>query len=167
MYSELLFEHGPTPARTAPVFAPAATLPQIPAGLHAMKSLAPACFAFATLCSSAWAAANDHAVIAAMRLAERPDYSWQTTIEDDTGSYVIAGKTNSHGYTWVQMPMISAIARRLDRDGDGSLEAFFYGKHASVVRVGNDWHTLADLPATRQRVEPRKTALVRGSASGG
>lgn len=132
-----------------------------------MKSLTLVCFASAALCTLCRAGPNNQAVIAAMKLSERPNYSWHTTIEVGSGSHVIDGKTNPHGYTWVQMPMNSALARRLDREGEHALEAYFYGKNASVVRAGNGWRTLAELPASRERSEARKTPLVRGSAHTG
>lgn len=134
-----------------------------------MKSLALLCLASvsAGVCTGGWAGPTEHAVVAAMKLSERPDYSWRTTIEDGTGSYVLDGMTNPHGYTWVRMPMIAAIARRLGRDGEPTLEAFFRGKTVGVVRTADGWGTLAELPTPRDRVEVRPTPLVRGAASAG
>jgi hypothetical protein len=134
-----------------------------------MKSLTLLCVASASVavCTGAWAGPTDRAVVAAMKLSEQPDYSWHTTIEDGTGSYIIDGKTSSHGYTWVRLPMIAGIARRLDHDGELTLEAYFRGKTAGVVRSGDTWRTLAELPATRERIDVRPTPLVRGSASAG
>jgi hypothetical protein len=131
-----------------------------------MKPLALVCLASVVVCTQAGAAPEDEAVIAAMSLSTRPDYSWHTTIEDGTGSYVIDGKTNPHGYTWVRLPMFPALARRIGREGEPWIEAYFLGKRAGVVSAGDVWRTLAEMPAARERAD-HKAPLVRGSASAG
>lgn len=88
----------------------------------------------------------DTATIAAMRLAEAPSYSWTCAVDDDARSYVKQGKHTQAGYTRVPLPIIDPIARRLGRAAGTELDAIFQGNDACVIRVGQRWKTVKQLP---------------------
>jgi hypothetical protein len=87
------------------------------------------------------------AVLAAMNLSERPNYSWITTVQDDATTYSVKGKTNADGYVRVTLPMIEAVSERLGPDADSELEAIFKGRTRCVLHVQNDWKTVKELPS--------------------
>lgn len=91
-------------------------------------------------------AQTDEAIIAAMKLAEMPSYGWTTTVNDEVRTYYIHGKTDVSGWTWLRLPMIKSIAQRLGRDADVEVEAFFKSSEAFVIRTGEGWKTLDELP---------------------
>jgi hypothetical protein len=86
------------------------------------------------------------AIIAAMKLSDTPSYVWTTDVEDDARSYTIGGRMYA-GYAWVKLPSLEAISARLGRDADADVEAIFKGDTASVIRVGDRWKTIKELPA--------------------
>ncbi len=87
----------------------------------------------------------ERAVLAAMKLSEQPNYSWTSTIIDDARTYEVEGKTR-RGTTWLHMPMVVAIARRLGPRAADELEAFFRGNERCVLHTGKGWQTLDELP---------------------
>lgn len=91
------------------------------------------------------AASVDLATIAAMRLSDAPSYAWTTTVTDDARSYAKSGKHIREGYTWVTLPMIDSIARRLGRHANTDFEAIF-ASEACVIRLGDAWKTVRQLP---------------------
>ena len=133
-----------------------------------MNSLAHACVALVGTAASACASPTDRVIIAAMKLSEQPNYSWFSTIDDTSGAFEIEGRTAPPGVTWVRMPMVSSIGRRLGREADTQLEAIFHGRAAGVFRVGQEWKALAELspPRPRERNGGRPGPMVRGSAAG-
>jgi hypothetical protein len=90
-------------------------------------------------------AANETAIIAAMRLSERPNYTWTTTVADDVQTYHIEGKT-ADGLTWQRQPMPKEIARRLGRSAGRELESLFHGPRRYVVQTEEGWKLPAELP---------------------
>jgi hypothetical protein len=66
------------------------------------------------------------------------------------------------------MPLVPSVGRRLGRETDTMLEALFSGRAAGVIRMGDDWKSLTEIPLreSRERVG-RPRGLVRGSASVG
>jgi hypothetical protein len=102
------------------------------------------------LVSPAFAGLSRNAIVAAMALAEQPNYSWTSIVEDDAGSYVIEGKTSQEGYTRVTLPMVEDIARRLGREAESTLEAIFKGPDHFVVHFGGEWKTVPELPRARR-----------------
>lgn len=110
-----------------------------------MKALFAATIAVlaAIVCRSAPA---DSAIVAAMKLAEQPNYSWSTTVADDVRTYDIAGKTIRGAGTWLRLPMVKPIAERLGRDADTDIEAIFKSSDAFVIRTPDGWKTLPELP---------------------
>jgi hypothetical protein len=98
------------------------------------------------------AAPIDSAIIAAMRLSEERNYSWSSSVEDDAGSYVRQGRHLREGYTWVVLPMLESISRRLGREAGTEIEAIFHNEDC-VIRLGNRWKTVKQLPKPRREEE--------------
>lgn len=88
----------------------------------------------------------EQAIVAAMRLAEEPNYSWITSVTDDARSYDLEGRTQKGGYTWMRFPMIKEISLRLGRDADRDFEAVFKGTAPAVIRTETGWKTMMELP---------------------
>lgn len=90
---------------------------------------------------------KDEAIIAIMRLADRPNYSWTSTVADDARTYDIEGRTIRGGFTHVKMPLITAVRRKLGRSStDAQAELIFRGNVACVVLTEKGWARPADLP---------------------
>lgn len=89
---------------------------------------------------------TERAVLAAMKLSEQPNYSWLCTVVDDARSYEIEGKTQLNGPTWVRLPMVLSIARRLGRWAGEDVEAIFRGNDACVILTGRGWEGFRELP---------------------
>ena len=100
----------------------------------------------ATFAPGLHAGPTENAIVAAMKLSERPNYSWSTTIADDARTYEVEGKTDQSGFTWMRMPMVKVIAERLGRDADPQIEAIFRGSGAYVIRTDRGWKTFKELP---------------------
>jgi hypothetical protein len=131
-----------------------------------MNSLAYACAALVGTVVPVFASPTDRVIIAAMKLSEQPNYSWFSTIDEDSASYEIEGRTTPAGVSWLRMPMITALGRRLGRENDTQLEALFRGRSVGVVRLGDDWRSIDELPMQRDREPERPRTMVRGSAAG-
>lgn len=91
-------------------------------------------------------AALDRATLAAMHLSDAPSYSWSAAVEDDARSYVKAGKHLRNSYTWVTLPMLDSLSRRLGRAAGTEIEAIFLSDQHCVIRVGERWKTVKQLP---------------------
>lgn len=91
-------------------------------------------------------ASADRVILAAMALSEKPNYSWTSSVEDDARSYVIEGRTEVGGHTWMRLPMVKSIAQRLGREAEYEVEALFRGPARCVIRTGRGWKTLRELP---------------------
>lgn len=105
------------------------------------------------------------ATVAAMRLAEAPNYSWSTTVDDDARSYAKQGKHLQEGYTWVTLPMIDSISRRLGRDAGTEIEAIFGADDACVIRLGERWKTVRQLPKAPRGYDAVPIAAIPSSTS--
>lgn len=105
---------------------------------------------------------SDHAIIAAMKLADQPNYSWTTSVTDDVRSYDIEGKTTRGDWTWLRLPMVKSIAERMGRDAGTEAEAIFRGSDAFVIHTSEGWKTLTEVP----RVRPARPTGGRGGTSG-
>ena len=121
-------------------------------------------FAVLVVSVSAVSAAPEEAVIlAAMQVGNEPNYSWTTVVRDDVRSYAIEGRTERGGLTWQRQPMPAAIAKRLGRDADMNLEAFFRNSAEFVVQTGLGWKRLSELPKIhpdwRAEDEPSEVAV--------
>lgn len=132
-----------------------------------MNSLALVSVALVVPAAMASAGPTDRAIIAAMSLSEQPNYSWFSIIDDPSSSYEIEGRTTAAGVTWVRMPMLKSIQRRLGREIDTQLEALFDERRRGVLQVGNDWKSIAELPSRQSASTPRTRPMVRGSANAG
>jgi hypothetical protein len=87
------------------------------------------------------------AIVAAMRLSEKSNYSWVTTVSDDARTYDIDGKTVRGGFTWVKMPAINSVRRRLGRSvTDTRIDMIFQGNVACVIQTDEGWMRPEELP---------------------
>ncbi|MDO8540541.1 MAG: hypothetical protein Q7S40_08920 [Opitutaceae bacterium] len=117
---------------------------------------------------------TEKAIVAAMKLSEKPNYSWTSTVMDDARTYAIEGKTDQRGWTWMRLPMVKSIAQRLGRDAEVEVEAVFKGNEAFVIRTDKGWQTLSELPKKHRDwidadtvwVMPRSTAGSWGTGGG-
>ena len=117
--------------------------------------------------AAAVASPTDHVIIAAMALSEHPNYSWLCLVDDQSSFYEVEGRTTA-GVTWARLPMVSSVGRRLGRETDTQFEAIFHGRTSAVIRIGDAWKLLAELPLPRERVtSSRARTMMRGSASAG
>lgn len=96
--------------------------------------------------SPAWGHSLETAIVAAMKLSEVPNYSWNCTVTDDAQTYQIEGKTQLGSFTWQRQPMPKNIARRLGREAGYELEAIFSSRFRYVIQTGSGWKTLEELP---------------------
>lgn len=105
------------------------------------------CAAVGLLSASIVSGAHTHetAIIAAMGLAEAPNYSWTCTVMDDAQIYDIEGKTRD-GLTWQRQPMPKTVARRLGREAGQDLESIFSDPLHYVIQTENGWRLLDELP---------------------
>lgn len=117
--------------------------------------------------SSVVAGPQEQAILAAMKLTDAPNYSWTATVADDAMLYTLEGKTEKGGFTWVKMPMVRTIARRLGREGDTQLQLFFAGASACVVQTNDGWKTIDELPRRRPREHDEPFVVAMGTMPGG
>jgi hypothetical protein len=92
---------------------------------------------------------TENAILAAMALSDKPNYSWTSTVMDDAQVYTIEGKTQQQGaWTWLRLPMIKSVARRIGEAAEGELEleAVFKGNTDSVIHTAKGWEKLKDIP---------------------
>jgi hypothetical protein len=90
---------------------------------------------------------TEEAILAAMRLSEKNNYSWTSTVMDDVRVYEIEGKTKvAANWTWLRQPMIESVARRMGSEATYDLEALFRGNTDSVIRTHRGWQTMGELP---------------------
>ena len=118
------------------------------------------------------AAPVDSAIVAAMKVAEAPNYTWHTDVADDASSYTITGTTErATDFSLVTMPLSSGlVAASATRRGPGGSPrrssgavstVVFQGSENYVVQVDDTWRT-ADEAAAGDRNTAR-----RGGPSGG
>jgi hypothetical protein len=132
-----------------------------------MNSLSFISVALVAPAAVAFAGPTDRAIIAAMALSEQPNYTWFSTIDDPASSYEIEGRTTNAGVTWVRMPMLKSIQRRLGRENDTQVEALFDDRRRGLLQVGNDWKSISELPSRQAPSGHRTRTMVRGSANAG
>jgi hypothetical protein len=89
---------------------------------------------------------SDRVIIAAMKLSEQPNYSWSVSVADDAREYAIEGKTEAGGMTWMRLPMVEAVAKRLGRGAEPDVEAVFRDDGEFVIRTENGWRRMDELP---------------------
>lgn len=116
--------------------------------------------AFAAIAGLCRAGNTERAVLAAMKLAEQPNYSWTSAIHDDARSYELEGKFDRRGLTWMRLPMVKAIAQRLGRDADTQVEAVFKSSDAFVIRTNDGWKQLGELPKRHRDWVEAETVVV-------
>ena len=112
-----------------------------------MKRLFSVCVAAILGAPAAFAGPTETAILATMRLADQPNYSWVATISDDARTYDVAGKTSKGGFTRVKMPVINSVRRRLGRSvTDTQIELIFRGNVACVIETDDGWKKPDELP---------------------
>lgn len=90
---------------------------------------------------------NEAAILAIMRLAEQPNYTWHSSVHDDARHYEIDGRTSAAGYSIVRMPVINSVRRRLGRElSDNRVELIFRGNAACVLETRDGWLRPAEVP---------------------
>ncbi len=90
---------------------------------------------------------REDAIVDLMRLADQPNYTWVTTVNDDARTYDIEGRTVRGSFTRVKMPVINTVRRRLGRAvTDTQIELIFLGNVACVVESEHGWVTPDELP---------------------
>jgi hypothetical protein len=125
---------------------PTPTMPGAASRHAELSMMLPRVLLGAVLATKLLASPPDDLVIAAMSLAEVPNYSWRKVVTDDARTYEIEGKTERDGLTWQRQPMPKTIAKRLGRAADVDLEAFFCGSAEFVIRTDMGWKFLSELP---------------------
>ena len=89
----------------------------------------------------------ESSIVAVMRLADEPSYSWTATVSDDARTYDIVGQTTRGGFTRVKMPVVNAVRLRLGRSvTDTQIEAIFRGNVRCVFLTDQRWKTIDELP---------------------
>jgi hypothetical protein len=112
----------------------------------------------------------ENAIVAAMRLSERANYSWVSTVDDDARTYDISGKTSTAGYSQVRMPVINSVRRRMGRGTtDNQIDLIFRGNVNCVLLTDDGWKTVDELPvaADTDSVPAANSSANRGSILGG
>jgi hypothetical protein len=104
----------------------------------------------------AHAGATDQAIIAAVKLAEAPNYAWSTSVDDDARSYVIEGQTNladKNDFSLVTMPMVATVRRRVTRatsNSENVMTAIFCGDERLLIQTPDGWRKPEQLSANSE-----------------
>lgn len=115
---------------------------------HPMKRLPLLCGAVWLACTALYAGPTERAILAAMRLADAPNYTWNVTISDDARTYDIHGRTQRQGFTRVKMPVINTVRRQLGRGvTDTQISLIFRGNVACVIETEKGWLRPDELPS--------------------
>ncbi len=100
------------------------------------------------LTSAAVAGPVDDAILAAMNLAEKPNYSWRATISDDLQTYDLHGQTRVGEFTRVTMPLAGDLRRQFGRRlREHELTMIFRGNVRCAIATEEGWKTADELPA--------------------
>ncbi len=90
---------------------------------------------------------REEAIVALMRLSERPNYTWASSVHDDARLYEIDGRTSPAGYSIVKMPLINSLRRRLGRElNDNRVELIFRGNTRCVLQTKDGWFAPHEVP---------------------
>lgn len=85
------------------------------------------------------------AIVAAMKVSEARNYRWVSTVQDDARFYPVEGRTEIGGYTWISMPVVASLRRKLGAGNSDPLTAIYKGAKACVIQTPNGWKTPAEL----------------------
>jgi hypothetical protein len=88
----------------------------------------------------------DAVLVAAVRLADQPNYSWISAVEDDIGAFEIQGKTVKDTLTWIKMPTTPSVFERLGREADSDMEVIFRNPARFVILTSKGWKQFDELP---------------------
>lgn len=102
----------------------------------------------------------DSATVAAMRLSEGLNYSWSSSVTDDARSYVKVGKHVHNGNTWVMLPMVESVSRRLGRAAGSEIEVIFGANQNCVIRLGDRWKTIRQLPKPGSGADEMRMVII-------
>jgi hypothetical protein len=107
----------------------------------------------------------ENAIVAAMRLSDQPNYSWVATVTDDARTYYVDGKTVRGGFTFVKMPVINSVRRRLGRSvTDTQIEMIFRGNVDCVLATDDGWKKPDKLPPPDEELDEGAPEGTIGSA---
>src|SRR5471030_3026842 len=110
-----------------------------------MKSTLFACLAALSATTVVRAGPAELAIVAATKVADSPNYTWSTTVDDDARTYAIDGQTNladKNDLSLVNMPMVAAVRRRLTRgstNSDTQMTAIFTSDEKLVIQTADGW----------------------------
>lgn len=89
----------------------------------------------------------EEAIVAAVRLSEQPNYTWTSSVSDDARNYDVDGKYVRDSFTWVRMPAVNAVRKKLGRSAtDTRIEAFFLGNVDCVIATEDGWRRPHEIP---------------------
>ncbi len=135
-----------------------------------MKHCVISCLTAAIFASLAHGTPVDDAIVAAMKLADQPNYSWTANVVRDARSYTVEGKTIVGGFTQVIVPASVAMPANPEMRGrvgrgssDSNVAAIFKGSETHVVETAEGWMTpleLASLPPAPRSGSGRRRGLV-------
>jgi len=98
---------------------------------------------FAASSAALLAGPIEAAIVAAMKLPEAPNYSWQTEIVDDARTYDLTGATDrTTDFSLVSMPLTSVGGRRGARGGAAPAQpatVVFRGSEERIMLVDEQW----------------------------
>jgi hypothetical protein len=128
-------------------------------------------FCLASLAGAA-PAPGDVAVVAAARLAEKSNYTWTSTIQNDESGGLVRteGRTVRGGYTLMMSrnPPEFLRSRGAVRDGEGAIQVWFRGADRCVILTEEGWLTPEELPAAQPGSDPSGARNpARNAARGG
>lgn len=113
----------------------------------------------------------ESAIVAAMKLPDAPNYSWQTEIVDDARTYEIVGATDrATDYSLVTMPLVNAVARRAPRGGGASSNVatvIFKGAEQCVIQSDEGWRKPDEASSAEERGSGRRGGFGGPSGGGG
>lgn len=93
--------------------------------------------------------------MAAMKLPEAPNYSWQTEVVDDARTYEIIGATDrASDCSLVTMPLVNAVSRRFARGGGASANiatVIFKGAEQYVIQADEGWRKADEVAVAEDR----------------
>ena len=118
-----------------------------------MKLTSLACLAALLAGVTARASQTELAIVAAMKLADAPNYTWSTTVDDDARTYAVDGQTNladKNDFSLVNMPMVAAVRRRVTRatsNSENLMTAIFSGDEKLVIQTPDGWRKPEQLAA--------------------
>ena len=104
---------------------------------------------------------TDDAIVAAMKLSAVVNYSWTTTINQNSRTTGISGKTASEGYSLLTFTGFSGSGAASSAKPGGGVNTVFLGDGKYVVESGGNWVVPTDSSSSSAPTDTSK-----GSSSG-